>query len=1003
MTTRPGLQKEATSYTFPIALPIWTGKNWTLIGDLQEAPADKSTTVGGTVTFVIHKGFRSYIKLELHTTFKDQDGANLKTECIVVNLDRLVNVSAQRAITMTNESPATTLEKLDRVGKNALAQGILGEFYFKLNGHVWASNLFGFRKHGGSEHLLEALRRRITSSTTLSFFASGAAHRTVWEEYRTASEKQVTFDPFAGFSPSPGSQKYEVGKAYSLTSMILPRVRPRPITNALVSFPCMRSYFIYNTTALIQESEDVRGTEQIFRNAFLTIIKHHKKGFSGFIPIEGAKCDLKAGQKVTLKFQGVRAGCAGVVKLAKASKTAKLKGYIVKTVRSDVKDDSDDCNAADIERVLRAADPKCKHLVDISLDYLDVDTRRQLDGIVTIRECPDVYSAAQRLLLANDLRSIPEMDFYDRIPGSAAEKNAFLANFLQCLPLAFNAKQEEAFHALRRMPYAHMVQGPGGTGKSEFATLACQPLLLTSPTSGPKNQVLIVCGSNINVDDLAAQALEHTRRFLIALREPVVIRLHAYDTEIAIFTDNAAWKKALSADNNKIDPAVLLEFKQKGMEDIEDQLAEPFEDHRLQLKHQSLGWYMRRVVGVGILGTNDPLYVPDKFELLSKTYRSWTNPDTPFPSKKGIESMLSKLFDHVLKSADIIVTTTSNAAIPQLRDGSFKPCAIIVDEAGRLTEGAIWPILAFHGQVPTVFLGDRCQTGPFMKAKEQKNGFCKQLRLPFFGRLLDAGAASTTFIRQHRFPSAVCKFLSKHFYKDELESAASVDEHTLISTFKQFNLTQLKCDELMVYVDMPFSISQRTKEWTTSQINVLQLAKVLQTADALLAIGISGASIGIASPYSLMDQYAQIGRDWLALKHPNQAPKITVATIDGFTGLECDIMLIPLVAGPKIGFLRETSRICTALTRCRVGFILIGNSSAMRKGEGTKGGWDGTALRRVILELTQRGMSVTSDMKVAPADMKEVFPKEANLLPLDTRDCYHCGRIGHIASSCPSK
>jgi len=34
---------------------------------------------------------------------------------------------------------------------------------------------------------------------------------------------------------------------------------------------------------------------------------------------------------------------------------------------------------------------------------------------------------------------------------------------------------------------------------------------------GPKNQV-IVCGSNINVDDLAEQALEHSYRFLIALR-----------------------------------------------------------------------------------------------------------------------------------------------------------------------------------------------------------------------------------------------------------------------------------------------------------------------------------------------------------------------------------------------------------------------------------------------------------------------------------------------------
>jgi len=1005
MATQLEFEQEGTTHSFPIALPLLIETDWILIGDLCDAQAEKHKAMSGTVTFVIHKGFRSYIKLELQVTLSDQHGGHRKTECVTINLDRLVNLDSQKATRLSNSSPSSTLEKLDRVGVDAVARGIVSELTFTLNGQVWASNLFAARKHGESEHLLDSLRSQMARSTTLSFFASGATLTTVWAKYFVASEKQVIWDPFANFSPPQESQKYEVGKAYSLPSMILSRAstRPRPITDALLSFPCMRIYFIHNTTALIQESEAVQGTEQIFRNARLTIIKQHKQGFSGFVGIQEGKSDLKAGQKVTLKFCTLGASFAAVVNLAKGTVSARLSGYIVRTVRSDLSDGRDDINAAIIERLQRASAPGARHLVDISLDYLDVDVRRQLDGIVSLRGGSTVYSGAQALLLANDLRSIPPMDFYGRIPGSAAEKDAFLATFLECLPLAFNERQKEAFFALRQMPYAHMVQGPGGTGKSEFATLACQPLLLTSPSSGPKNQVLIVCGSNINVDDLAAQALEHSRRFLVALREPIIVRLHAFDTEIAVFTDNAAWKKALSGDESQIEPAVLAELKRNGIENIEEQMAEVCEDHRLQLRHQSLGWYMRRVIGVGVLGMEDPLHVPDKFQLLTRTYRSWTDPKTPFPSKKGIESMLSKLFDHVLESADIIVTTTSNAAIPQLRSGSFNPCAIIVDEAGRLTEGQIWPILAFHGQVPTVFLGDRCQTGPFAKAREQKNGFCKQLRLPFFGRLLDAGAASTTFVRQHRFPSTVCGFLSWHFYKNELESAGSVDEHPLISSFKQFNLTHLKRDQLMVYVDMPFSIPQRTAEWKTSQLNVLQLAKVLQLVDALLATGVSGTSIGIASPYSLMDQQVQVGRGWLALKHPNEAPKITVATIDGFTGLECDIMFIPLVAGANIGFLQETSRICTALTRCRVGFVMIGNSGAMKSGEGTERGWDDSVLKRVILELTQRGMSVADNMKAAPTDMKEFLPKEKDLLPFESRDCFHCGRIGHIARSCPSK
>lgn len=182
---------------------------------------------------------------------------------------------------------------------------------------------------------------------------------------------------------------------------------------------------------------------------------------------------------------------------------------------------------------------------------------------------------------------------------------------------------------------------------------------------------------------------------------------------------------------------------------------------------------------------------------------------------------------------------------------------------------------------------------------------------------------------------------------------------------------------------------------------MLELAKVLQRVEELLTAGVSGASIGIASPYSRMHEYAHGGRDWLALRHPVEAPDITVAIIDGFTGLEVDILLIPLVVGANIGFLRETSRICTALTRCWVGFVLIGNTTAMRSGEGTRGGWDGTALKRVVLELTQCGMSVTSKMKVAPAGMIDYLPKEEELDPYDRRDCYRCDRPGHIASCCP--
>jgi len=544
-----------------------------------------------------------------------------------------------------------------------------------------------------------------------------------------------------------------------------------------------------------------------------------------------------------------------------------------------------------------------------------------------------------------------------------------------------------------------MIQGPGGTGKSEFATIACQPLILTRDDEGNKNQILIACGSNVNVDDLATQALEHTRMFLPADREPIVVRLHSHDTELAVFTGKTDWKKKLRSASTSFDSEIVAELSQaydfSNLTEVLLEAGEPI-DRRLQLESQSLGYVMKRIIGV--YGDDDPLFDADKFIGLRTMYRNWT--EGLLVTRKDKSCFLeeiSLLTTHVLRTADIVVTTISNAASPILRN-DFQPCVIVVDEAGRLTEGEIWPLFANYGRVLMVFLGDCKQTGPVVRAGPAANGFCAQLELPFFTRLLTAGAPVTVFNHQHRYPTEVCTILSKHFYDNGLESSPEVDHRQYIAELRRFNKNNLGNDNLMMFVNTSGSRCESVGK-SKSKMSTVQLAIVLDLVDKLLSAGIPGTAIGIASPYTVMSLFMQAGLTWLARQHHAQARKILACTIDGFTGLERDIMLVPLVVSGALGFLRQKSRICTALTRCRVGFTLVGNLNAMSSSRN----WRGSAIGEVVQDLVDRGMYAETGLERAPKEYEVFLPKASEMKDSSSRsdvNCYRCGGAGHVRADC---
>ncbi|EJW03610.1 hypothetical protein EDEG_02078 [Edhazardia aedis USNM 41457] len=86
-------------------------------------------------------------------------------------------------------------------------------------------------------------------------------------------------------------------------------------------------------------------------------------------------------------------------------------------------------------------------------------------------------------------------------------------------------------------------------------------------------------------------------------------------------------------------------------------------------------------------------------------------------------------------------------------------------------------------------------------------------------------------------------------------------------------------------------------------------------------------TVGVISPYS-----EQIYR--LKKLKKNYNFDLMINTVDSFQGQEKDFIIISLVRNNKtlkIGFLKDIKRMNVAITRCKIGLIVIGNSLMFKK------------------------------------------------------------------------
>jgi len=276
----------------------------------------------------------------------------------------------------------------------------------------------------------------------------------------------------------------------------------------------------------------------------------------------------------------------------------------------------------------------------------------------------------------------------------------------------------------------------------------------------------------------------------------------------------------------------------------------------------------------------------------------------------------------LLDAADVICATCTTAGDPRLSSLRFR--SVLIDEATQATEPeALIPIV--HGCKQLVFVGDHCQLGPVITEKRAATAGLGQ---SMFERLVALGIRPIRLTVQYRMHPALSAFPSTMFYEGSLQNGVSAADRR--SPVDHFPWADSETPMIFWSQTGPEEVSATG----TSYLNRVEAVAVEKAVTHLLKAGVAPEVIGVITPYEgqrayVVTHFSRVGRLRQELYRD-----VEVASVDAFQGREKDYIIMSCVRSNEhqgIGFLSDPRRLNVALTRSRLGNIIIGNPKVLSR------------------------------------------------------------------------
>jgi serine/threonine protein kinase len=439
----------------------------------------------------------------------------------------------------------------------------------------------------------------------------------------------------------------------------------------------------------------------------------------------------------------------------------------------------------------------------------------------------------------------------------------------------------------------------------------------------------IKCG--ISKIDLEKAILFQELRSSVSKLESLRVEVDSREQEKnEIFPAPEEQKKSQSKPKLKIPKERVEEYQS-----LEEEIKELQKKQKLEREEQNEK--AKRLKGLTGISTNELLRL--KPEELEQKSNSLIDPNTP--DAKMLQRLIAiqaewfdqfgrnEKFNAPLIKRSQLVAGTCIGISRDIQDIEFDLC--IIDEASKATATEVLvPIARSHRWI---LVGDPKQLPPFQDEVSRDSDFLDNyeltqddIRETLFDRLLRTlpeGCRQMLTI-QHRMVAPIGNLVSECFYDGQLKSARTdLDQH-LRSVLPQ-PVTWLTTTKLP---------NSREQSANSSFNNICEVNVIVQFLKQLNQTGVKAQkkySVAVLTGYAA--QLKLLDRNLASELNNWQALTVECNTVDAFQGREADIAVYSVTRSNKegkVGFLRDAERLNVALSRGKVGLLIVGDHSFCR-------------------------------------------------------------------------